>query len=95
MSELFWVVRMCFVVWVAWKAVLMLDVGNPLMGIFFAIVLMFAGPFALDMLAESMAQQGDEYGVWEVFGAVRFGVPMAFALIGAFLWSCVEAATGR
>ncbi|MFM9938799.1 MAG: hypothetical protein ACKVP7_04805 [Hyphomicrobiaceae bacterium] len=95
MTELLWLVRMGFCVWIAWKAVLMLDVGNPLMGIFFAMILMIAGPIGFNMLLESQSDLCSEYGLTDVMSFIPMGAPMAFALMGAFLWSGVEALTGR
>lgn len=95
MVELLWLVRMAFCVWIAWKAVVMLDVGNPLMGIFLAIVLMIAGPIGFDLLIEVYADAFAEWGLSDIVSVMPIGAPLAFALMGAFLWSGVEAITGR
>lgn len=95
MAELFWIVRMGFCVWIAWKAVLMLGVTNPLMGIFFAIICMLGAPYALDALIDAFAGQGDPYGLWEALGSLRLVIPLASAVVGTFVWSGIETAFGR
>ncbi len=95
MAELMWFVRMGFCVWIAWKAVVMLDVGNPLMAVFFAIVLMIAGPIGFGMLMDAQSDFFSEWGLSDMMSYVPMAAPMAFALIGTLLWSGVETLTGR
>ena len=95
MTELFWLVRIVFSTYVAWRLVLMLDVGNPLMGIFIALLFMFGGPFLMEYALEVYSEQCSEFGIYEALVSMRFGAATGFALIGVFLWSGFETVTGR
>ena len=94
-DELFWLVRTASAIWIAWRATVLIGVNNPLMGIMFAIVMCVAAPFGLDMLLNGCEDSGDFGDVVSVLRTLQIGAPMAFALIGVFLWSCVETATGQ
>jgi hypothetical protein len=93
--EIWWVVRLAAAIFIAWKAVLMLDVRNPLMGIFFAFLFCIAAPFGMELLIERYGDSGDAAQFWEVLRSVRLGAPMAFALIGVLFWAGIESATGQ
>ena len=95
MNEFLWVARMAFSTWLAWRIVLMLDVGNPLMGIFMAMLFMLGGPFLMEQLLEAYSESCSELGIYEALTSMQIGSPAAFAMLGVLLWAGVEALTGR
>lgn len=81
---------MGFILWIAWRAIVLFDLENPLLAVLFAVTFMIGGPFVLDALAQSL--NGDlEALSWVVNTPYLFmALPLPFALIGAYLWSCIE-----
>lgn len=95
MNEFLWVARVAFSTWLAWRIVLMLDVGNPLMGIFLAMLFMLGGPILMEQLLDAYSEPCSELGIYDALVSMQFGSPAAFAMLGVFLWAGVEAMTGR
>ena len=95
MTEFVWLAKLAFSTWIAWRIVLMLDVGNPLMGILVAMLFMLGGPFLMAFLLDAYEEVCSEFGIYGALTTMQFGAPVAFALIGVFLWSGIEAVTGR
>lgn len=93
MYELLWLFRMGLILWIAWKAVLLLDCMNPLMAIFFAVLFMVGGPMLLDLAVDAHGSQSAILDYYANTLGVRQMTPIGFALIGVYIWNLFEAAT--
>lgn len=94
-EEIFWLVRTGMAIYIAWRATILVGVNNPLMGIMCAIILCVAAPFGLEMLLCAAEDSGDFVDAVSIARSVQMFSPMAFALLGVFIWSGVETATGQ
>lgn len=94
-DEILWLLRTGSAIYIAWRATILVGVNNPIMAIMCGIVMCVAAPFGLEMLLNGFEDRGDFIDVVSVLRTVQMGAPMAFALMGVFLWSCVETATGQ
>lgn len=92
--EIWWFVRVAFAIYIAWRAVILLDVQNPLMAIMVAIFFCVSAPIGLEFLLETYGDGADASEFWEVLRSVKIGAPLAFALLGVFAWAGIESAKG-
>lgn len=91
MYDLLLLFRLGLILWIAWKAVLLLDCTNPLMAIFFAIMFMIGIPWGLDVLAEKYVGQSEVLDYYAATQSIRLLLPLGTALIGVYSWNCIEA----
>ncbi len=91
MYDLLLLFRLGLILWIAWKAVLLLDCMNPLLAIFFAIMFMIGIPLGLDVLAEKYVGQSDLLDYYAATQSLRLLLPLGTALIGVYVWNCIEA----
>lgn len=91
MYDLLLLFRLGLILWIAWKAVLLLDCTNPLMAVFFAIMFMIGIPLGLDALAERYVGQNEVLDYYATTQSIRLLLPLGTALIGVYVWNCVEA----
>lgn len=89
-----WLLQTGFATYVAWRFTMLLGVNNPLMGIMLAIVLCIAAPFGLDALLAMFEDHGSFTDVVVIARNLQIAAPLAFALIGVFMWSQIENITG-
>jgi hypothetical protein len=92
--EVWWLLRVAGAVYIAWRAVILLDVQNPLMAIMCAIVLCVSAPIGLEILLETYGEGANAAEFWEVVRSVKIAAPLAFALLGVFAWAGIESAKG-
>lgn len=95
MYELLWVARMGFYLWICWRAVVMLDCTNPLMGAMFGIVFMIGGPMFLDWAGATYAGKLEMLDLYVANMTARWAAPLGFGLVGVYLWNVIETATIR
>ena len=93
--ELWWLIRVCSAVYIAWRATMLIGVNNPLMAILFAIVFSIAAPVGLDFAIDGFGNSGDFTAFWEGLRTVKALAPLCFGLLGVFCWAGVEQATGQ
>ena len=93
--ELWWVVKIASATYIAWRALMLLDVQNPLMGIMTAMLFCICAPFAVDMLIEAYGEGANSSEYWDTLRSTRMGMPMGFALLGVLAWTGIESLTIR
>lgn len=90
-----WIATLGFVMWLSWRCIVLLDLANPLFGIFVALVFTLSGPYLIERLVELYSADYEIASLWDTTPGVRLASPAVFALLGVFLWSRIETLMGR